>query len=82
MFTGGGNSEGVIMAQAGWATNHVFKRYDIISETDMQDATRRLEDYRAQQSTEAAPVVIAANGQGIGQGSGKNHAGLKLARLN
>jgi integrase len=42
-----GVSEGVIMKIGGWRTRSVFDRYNIIDESDLADAARRLDDKRA-----------------------------------
>ena len=39
-----GIAEGVIMKIGGWRTRSVFERYAIVSQTDIADALRKLED--------------------------------------
>ncbi len=41
-----GLAENTIMAIGGWKTNAVFKRYDIVSEDDLAEAARRLDEKR------------------------------------
>jgi integrase len=41
-----GVSEGVIMKIGGWKTADVFRRYDIVDESDLADAARRLDEKR------------------------------------
>jgi integrase len=53
-----GLAEGTIMAIGGWKTNAVFKRYDIVSEDDLAEAARRLDEKRRVQQS----AVWAQNG--------------------
>ena len=47
-------SEGVIMKIGGWKTASIFKRYDIVNQSDVRDALRKLE--AAQQDSRASLV--------------------------
>jgi integrase len=40
-------SEGVIMKIGDWRTRAVFERYNIVDETDLADAARRMDEKRA-----------------------------------
>jgi integrase len=42
-----GIGESVIMKIGGWRTADVFRRYDIVDQTDLEDAARRLDEKRA-----------------------------------
>jgi hypothetical protein len=56
------------MAIGGWKTNAVFKRYDIVSEDDLAEAARRLDEKHRletekQKQAEAEAQVQAERGQ-------------------
>ena len=48
-----GVAEGVIMKMGGWRTRSVFDRYNIVDESDLADAARRLDEKRAAMDGEA-----------------------------
>jgi integrase len=52
-----GVDEHVIQLIGGWKTASMFKRYDIVDERDLRDASERLEIYLATETT-AAPTVL------------------------
>lgn len=47
-----GVGESTIMKIGGWKTRSVFMRYDIVSEADLDDAARRLNEKKIERSTE------------------------------
>jgi hypothetical protein len=42
-----GIGETVIMKVGGWKTAEIFRRYDIVDQTDLEDVARRLDEKRA-----------------------------------
>jgi integrase len=54
-----GVSESVVMRIAGWKTADVFRRYDIVDETDLADAAQRLDDKRERERIEREQVASA-----------------------
>jgi len=49
-------SESVIMRIGGWKTASVFKRYDIVDQTDIADAVTKLEQQRARAAEKEEPT--------------------------
>jgi len=52
-----GNDEGVAMSLSGHETSSVFRRYDIRSEKDLDDAAQRIDRYIKEQREIGAKVV-------------------------
>lgn len=55
-----GLAENTIMAIGGWKTNAVFKRYDMVSEDDLAEAARRLDEKRRLDQAERAQAEVWA----------------------
>ena len=47
-----GIAENVIMKIGGWKTASVFRRYDIVDQSDLADASRRIDDRQKELATE------------------------------
>jgi integrase len=58
-----GVSEGVIMKIGGWKTRNAFDRYNIVDETDISDAARRLDEKRERELAASATASKTASEQ-------------------
>jgi integrase len=76
-----GAAEEVIMKIGGWRTASVFKRYAIVSQTDIRAAMNRLEAKQQRDNLEAASEKNLAVGQSFGQSSTTNGASEPRADL-
>ncbi|HZU42170.1 MAG TPA: hypothetical protein VE994_05825, partial [Terriglobales bacterium] len=55
-----GVAEGVIQKIGGWKTRSVFERYNIVTQSDIQDAMAKLE------ANEKKPEAVTQNGYSFG----------------
>ncbi len=54
-----GVSEGVIMRIGGWKTRNIFERYNIVDQTDLADAARRLDEKMENQEIGHSTATVA-----------------------
>jgi integrase len=65
-----GVSETVIMKVGGWLTREIFTRYDIIDESDLEDAAQRLDGKRERERVERERLAAeSATGTGVETGT-------------
>jgi integrase len=62
-----GLAEGIIMAIGGWRTSSVFRRYAIVSKTDIASAMRKLEEHQAAEKATAKAEQEKQFGQSLGR---------------
>jgi hypothetical protein len=56
-----GVDEGVIMQIGGWKTRSVFQRYNIVSEADIIEASREIEEGRKRSATKLTKPSATAS---------------------
>jgi len=71
-----GVAEGVIQKIGGWKTRSVFERYNIVTQSDIQDAMLKL------QTSEQKSEVVTENGYSFGYSEPKTAAVAKAQPLN
>ncbi len=52
-----GITENVVMRIAGWKTNSMFRRYDIVDGRDLKEAGRKMEEHRREASKRATGTI-------------------------
>jgi hypothetical protein len=63
---------------AGWKTNSMFRRYDIVDGRDLKDAARRMEEHLRASSAHATGTISGTADSGAARASDADTSGKRL----